>query len=216
MLFPSVPVVLAMLVACSLAAPGFLHSYSDIAVPVATSYSNRYDVHEHTVPIVKTYAAPYVTKVVEPAYGYADLYDGYGYGHDSYGHGWQFLIEPSKKMYQQLALVALCVISVAYGAPSPGYLGGYHALPAATSYSSRIDIHGPEYVKTYAAPVIAKTVVAAPIVKTVIPTVGYHHEPLLGYSSYGYGLGHGFGHGYGHDYGLGYGHGIGLEHGHYY
>lgn len=103
-------------------------------------------------------------------------------------------------MCQKFCIIVV-VLSVAmaltYSSPVPGYLDGYHGLPAATSYSSRIDIHGPEYVKTYAA---------APIVKTIIPS--YHSEPLLGYSGYGYGLGHqGYGYGYGQ-----YGHGHGLEH----
>ncbi|KAF7263966.1 hypothetical protein GWI33_000810 [Rhynchophorus ferrugineus] len=102
-------------------------------------------------------------------------------------------------------ILAAATICVVLAAPSPGYLEEYHALPAATSYSSRVDIHGPEYVKTYAAaPVVAKTFVTSPVVKTV-------PQPLIsGYSSYGYGLGHDYGVGYGYEHDLGYGYD--LEH----
>ncbi|XP_060535483.1 cuticle protein 64-like [Cylas formicarius] len=105
-----------------------------------------------------------------------------------------------------LRQVVLCaIVSGVLCAPKPGYFHGGLAVPAATSYSSRIDIHEPALVKTYAeAPVITKAVVAAPIVNTVIPSVGYH-EPLV--AGYGYGIGHGLDYGYGHE--LGYGHGLG-------
>lgn len=76
-----VVVVFAMVVAACVAAPGYLHGYSDYALPVATSYSNRYDVYAHSVPVV--------TKIVEPAYGYsAPLYGGGYSSYGSYGHGW--------------------------------------------------------------------------------------------------------------------------------
>ncbi|XP_066139806.1 glycine-rich protein-like [Euwallacea fornicatus] len=102
------------------------------------------------------------------------------------------------KMFKTIALL---ISSVVLAEAAPGYYGGYHhGYPAATSYSSRIDIHGPEYIKTY--PVLTKAVVATPIVKTVLPSYGYgyQHTPVLGYGGYGYGLGnqgYGLSHGYG-------------------
>lgn len=92
-------------------------------------------------------------------------------------------------------LLLISVVAVlcwtANAAPRPGYYGGY---PAATSYSTRIDYHGPEYVKTY-------PLITTPIVKAVIPAeLGYHHGLDYGYGNYG-----GYG-GYGGGYDLGYGH----------
>ncbi|XP_008196364.2 cuticle protein 65 [Tribolium castaneum] len=95
-------------------------------------------------------------------------------------------------------VVLSVVLAVAAAAPAPGYLHGGYALPAATSYSSRIDVH---------TPVVAKTIVASPI-SYAYPAVshGYGiHAPIVG----GYGLGyeHGLGYGYGIGHGYGYGHG---------
>ncbi|XP_030765876.1 cuticle protein 64-like [Sitophilus oryzae] len=109
-------------------------------------------------------------------------------------------------MFVKISVLFFAIMSFVSSAPAPGFLGEYHGVPAATSYSSRIDIHGPDYVKTYAsAPVITKTVVATPIVKAVVPAV--YHEPLVaGYGGYGYGLSHDYGLGYGVGYGYGIGH----------
>lgn len=111
-------------------------------------------------------------------------------------------------MFKFLVISTLLCVAAA----APGLLHGGYALPAATSYSSRVDVvHSTPILKTYAAPavvaapVIAKTVsYAAPVVAKavsypVVADYGLEH-------GYGYGLGHGVGleHGYG---GLGYGHG---------
>ncbi|CAG9864749.1 unnamed protein product [Phyllotreta striolata] len=112
--------------------------------------------------------------------------------------------------------VVFAVMAAAYGAPGighGGYYGGYAHIPAATSYSSRVDIHTP-VLKTYAAPAL----VAAPVISKayVSPALSYHSAPLV--SSYGYGVGHGLGLGHGLGYGLGhgyggYGHDLGYGHG---
>ncbi|KAH0819626.1 hypothetical protein MTP99_014196 [Tenebrio molitor] len=108
-----------------------------------------------------------------------------------------------------LKLVVLSVVlAVAASAPAPGLLGGY-ALPAATSYSSRIDVHSKPLITTYAEPVVTKTVVASPI-SYAYPAVshasyGIHGAPIV--ESYG------LGHDYGLDYGYGFGHGYGYGHG---
>lgn len=103
-------------------------------------------------------------------------------------------------MFKLVVLSAVLAVAVA----APGYLGGY-ALPAATSYSSRIDVHHSKpIIATYAAPVVAKTVVASPI-SYAYPSYGIHHEPLI--SEYGLGHGYGLGYGYGLGHGYGYGHG---------
>ncbi|KAJ8924899.1 hypothetical protein NQ315_001056 [Exocentrus adspersus] len=96
----------------------------------------------------------------------------------------------------KLAVLSVLVY-VASGAPAPGFLHGGYALPAATSYSSRVDVvhHSTPIIKTYHAPVIATPIIAKSYV-----------APLVS----GYGLGHGYGLGLGHGYG---GYGYGLEHG---
>lgn len=104
-------------------------------------------------------------------------------------------------MYKLVLLFA--VFAAAAAAPAPGFLGGYgYGIPAATSYSSRVDVHHSKpIIATYAAPIITKAVVAAPVHYTLpISSYGIHETPLVG--GYGYGLGH-------HDYGLehGYSHG---------
>ncbi|XP_044766133.1 glycine-rich protein-like [Coccinella septempunctata] len=96
------------------------------------------------------------------------------------------------KMFKFVLLLAL----VAYVAAAPGYLVGGYGIPAATSYSSRID---------YPSPVIAKTVVAAPVVSSYglgygghYGSVGYPYGSGLYYSNdlgYGHGLAHGYGYG---------------------
>lgn len=91
---------------------------------------------------------------------------------------------------------------------APGLLHGGYALPAATSYSSRVDVHSKPIVYA-AAPVITKTVVAAVPAYSHASYGGYHATPLV--SSYGYGVGHGSGLGIGH--GLGLGSGLALGYG---
>lgn len=120
-------------------------------------------------------------------------------------------------------VVLAAVVAIACGAPAPGFLHGGYGLPAATSYSSRVDIHHSKpIVASYAAPII-KTVVAEPIVtKTIVAEpIHSYSAPLV--SSYGYGHGLGLDHGYGgyglgglsygHGYGYGLGHGLGYGHG---
>ncbi|RZB39781.1 hypothetical protein BDFB_013007 [Asbolus verrucosus] len=99
----------------------------------------------------------------------------------------------------KLVVLSILLVVVA-STPAPGLIGGY-GIPAATSYSSRIDVH--------AAPVVAKTVVAAPV-SYVLPAVGHASygipaAPLL--TSYGIGHDYGLGYGYGIGHGYGYGHG---------
>ncbi|XP_044270048.1 cuticle protein 63-like [Tribolium madens] len=100
-------------------------------------------------------------------------------------------------------VVLSVVLAVAASAPAPGYLHGGYALPAATSYSSRIDVHSKPLITTYAEPVVAKTIVASPI-SYAYPAVshGYGiHAPIVS----GYGLGYDHGYGIGHGYGYGHG-----------
>ncbi|XP_056648459.1 keratin-associated protein 6-2-like [Diorhabda sublineata] len=88
------------------------------------------------------------------------------------------------------------------GYGSYGGYGGYGVIPAATSYSSRIDHHTP----------ILKTAVVAPVVsKAYVSPISYHSSPIV--SSYGLGHGYGAGLGYGSGYGYGLGHGYDLGHG---
>lgn len=68
--FALVFVVLTVFFSVGITAPGYLHS--SLPLPVATSYSNRYD---YAVPIVKTYNPGYYNQ-----YGYpsSPLYHTYG------------------------------------------------------------------------------------------------------------------------------------------
>lgn len=93
------------------------------------------------------------------------------------------------KLVLLLALVS-CV------AAAPGYLVGGYGIPAATSYTSRID---------YPSPVVAKTVIAAP----VVPAYGLGYGSQYGSLSYPYGSALQYGNhlGYGHVLGHGYGYG---------
>ncbi|KAL1516809.1 hypothetical protein ABEB36_000662 [Hypothenemus hampei] len=93
-------------------------------------------------------------------------------------------------MFSSTFLIATCTFVALCGAvPTPEYY--HHSLPVATSYSSRVDIHGPEYIKTY--PVIAKTVLTSvPLVKShqvISPELSYYPSISNGYG-YGYGYGH--------------------------
>ncbi|KAJ8958156.1 hypothetical protein NQ318_006095 [Aromia moschata] len=95
-------------------------------------------------------------------------------------------------------VVLFAVVCLGAGAPAPGFLHGGYALPAATSYASRVDVvHSAPILKTVvAAPVVTKTVVAAPAISYAAPIV-------TGYGLGGHGLeGHGL---EGHGYGLGWG-----------
>ncbi|XP_030765766.1 shematrin-like protein 2 [Sitophilus oryzae] len=74
--------IFATILMVTSAKPTYLSGYD---VPLATSYSNRYDIHHSAIPIVKAYEAPLVTKVVDPVYGYGAQYGAYGY--DAYGYG---------------------------------------------------------------------------------------------------------------------------------
>lgn len=101
-----------------------------------------------------------------------------------------------------------------YGGLSYGGYGGYgghYAIPAATSYASRVDVHSTPYIKTLvAAPVVTKAVVTAPVVTKAVVAAPWSygvHTPIvsgygLGHNTLGYGLGSGYGNGY-----YGYGHG---------
>lgn len=93
-------------------------------------------------------------------------------------------------MLKFVILSALMCLAVA--APTPGFLHGGYALPAATSYSSRVDlIHSTPIIKTYAAPAIVATPVVA-------KTISYAAPVVASYGGHGYGLGLDHGYGYGH------------------
>lgn len=100
--------------------------------------------------------------------------------------------------------VVFC-ISLAVVSAAPGFLHGHGiALPAATSYSSRVDVH------SHSVPVITKSYVSAPV---------EYHAPVISSIDHGYGLEYDGVHGLGYS-GLGYGgisHGYtsGISHGHY-
>ncbi|KAJ3661819.1 hypothetical protein Zmor_006201 [Zophobas morio] len=109
-------------------------------------------------------------------------------------------------------VVLSSVLAIVSSAPAPGLIGSYgsYAVPAATSYSSRIDVHHSKpIVAAYAAPVVTKTVVASPL-SYAYPDVGHvdyglHAAPLVTDYSLGHDYGLGYGYGIGHGYGYGHG-----------
>ncbi|CAH0547465.1 unnamed protein product [Brassicogethes aeneus] len=166
--------------------------------------------------------------------GYSELDDRYGlvgkgfnlFGRSDLDTRYNLVSDSGQattKMFRQI--VFLAVVAFASSAPSPGFLhGGYH-LPAATSYSSRVDVHHSKpIIHSYATPIIAKTIVAEPIHSYSAPLLshgyGLGQDLSLGHgygvglsSGYGHGLSSGYGHGLSSGYGLGlssgYGHGLG-------
>lgn len=87
-------------------------------------------------------------------------------------------------------LILCATIAFVFAGPSYPLVGYGYGVPAATSYSSRID---------YRSPVIAKTIVP------IVPSYGYAgHYGSLGYPYGSVGYPHGNGLYYGN--GLGYGH----------
>ncbi|XP_045465059.1 probable peroxisomal membrane protein PEX13 [Harmonia axyridis] len=99
-------------------------------------------------------------------------------------------------MYKFVFVLAL----VSCVAAAPGYLLGGYGVPAATSYSSRVD---------YPSPVVAKTVVAAPVVPAYGLGYGSHYGGHYGGLVYPYGSGSYYGNNLGYGHGLGHGYGYG-------
>lgn len=97
-------------------------------------------------------------------------------------------------------IVLSAIISLISASPTYPLVGYGYGVPAATSYSSRVDYH---------TPVIAKTVVAAPVVPA------YGHGAHYGGSDYSYGsVAYPYGSGLYYGNVLGYGHqdyGYGLH-----
>lgn len=100
------------------------------------------------------------------------------------------IINNQNKMFKFILVLALA----SYVAAAPGYLLGGYSVPAATSYSSRID---------YPSPVVAKTVVASPLVSAYGLGYGSHYNGVE--YPYGNGVYYGNNLGYGHTLGHGYG-----------